>query len=460
MKKIIPTRPKAALPLPRPLAVEILNRVEMDGSFAEPLLDQYLSQRNMSDERDRRLLTELVYGTLRMQGYLDWLIEQFYTGGIRTLEPVVRNIIRTALYQRFFTERIPDFAIVNEAVELIKGLFPRRASLVNAILRNVIRRHDAMPRPDFDEASPDYVAVVHSHPEWLVRRWFRFLGPEETVALCRADNQIPPLFLRANRLHGQREMVLRELSDAGFTAKETAYSPDGLRVMRAAISLRDTACYQNGLVQIQDEASQMIARLVAPVAGNLVLDLCAGIGGKATHLAEIMGNRGRIVAVDISETKITALKALTARLGSTIVEPLVADALADLGGGFHSRFDKVLVDVPCSGVGTLRRAPEIKWRLTPRNIKGFTGIQEQLISRAALYVKPGGCLVYSTCSILAEENEVVVNAFLSAHKDFSLKKPQDMPEVLLDGAFFRTYPHRHDTDGFFGAVMVRRQRNF
>jgi 16S rRNA (cytosine967-C5)-methyltransferase len=457
MKIIIPTHPPSVLPLPRSLAAEILMRVEMDGSFAEPLLDQYLSQRHLSDERDRRLLTELVYGTLRMQGYLDWLIEQFYKGGIRTLEPVVRSILRTALYQRFFMERIPDFAIVNEAVELIKGIFPRRISLVNAILRNIIRRHDAMPRPDQDENSPHYVAVVYSHPEWLVRRWFRFLGPDETMALCRADNQIPPLFIRVNRLRGQREMVLRMLSDAGFTAEETAYSPDGLKVARAAISLRDTVCYQRGLLQIQDEASQMIARLVAPTAGNLVLDLCAGIGGKATHLAEIMGNRGRIVAVDISKTKITALKDLAARLGGTIVEPLVADALADLGAGFHSRFDKVLVDVPCSGVGTLRRAPEIKWRLTPRDIKGFAALQEQLIGRAAPYVKPGGRLVYSTCSILAEENEAVVTAFLAAHKDFSLRKPEDMPEALLDGAFFRTYPHRHGMDGFFGAVMVRRQ---
>ncbi|MDQ5984911.1 MAG: Ribosomal RNA small subunit methyltransferase B [Syntrophus sp. SKADARSKE-3] len=459
-KKILPNPAllRPPLPLPRPLAVDILNRVEMDGAFAEHLLDQTLSRNLVTDERDRRLLTELVYGTLRMEGYLDWFIEQYYQGGIRTLEPLVRNTLRTALYQRFFTERIPDFAIVNEAVELVKKALPQRAALINAILRNIMRRHDIPPRPEMEESSPEFIAIVYSHPLWLVRRWCKLLGPQETMALCRADNQIPPIFVRVNNLAASRETVISGLALDGFMAKETEYSPDGLQVgARQGIPLRETTCYQNGFFHIQDEASQMIARLVAPKGGHEILDLCAGVGGKATHLAEIMGNQGRIIAVDINKKKLEALKALTANLGIRIVEPFAGDGQRELGTSFHGRFDRVLVDAPCSGTGTLRRAPEIKWRFQTRDIAPAAALQANILERAASYVKKRGWLVYATCSLLTAENEAVVRAFLETHKAFSLIRPEDIPSGLLDQeGYFKTYPHRHGTDGFFGAVMVRK----
>ena len=461
MRQIIPNpvRHRPPKPLPRPLAVDILTRVEMDGAFAEPLLDQCLSAGRISLEQDRRLLTELVYGTLRMQGYIDWLLGQFYQGGLRSLEPAVRAILRIAIYQRFFTERIPDFAIVSEAVELTKVLSPRRASLVNAILRNIIRRHESLPKPDGDETSADFIALVHSHPLWLVKIWLRRLGPEETAALCRTNNQIPPYCLRVNSLRGSRDDIIRELAEEGFASRKAVYSLVGVILNRTAKSLRETNCLRQGRIQIQDEASQLIARLVAPDGGERVLDLCAGVGGKATHLAEIMGNQGRIVAVDIRENKIEALKILAQQLGSTIIKPIVADAREDLSGNIGRSFDRVLVDAPCSGVGTLRRAPEIKWRLTAKDIKVSAMLQAQLLDRAASYVKPGGRLVYSTCSILDEENESVVKSFLASQKDFSLQKPEGIDPSLLDQQmYFRSYPHRHGMDGFFCAVMVRRKQ--
>lgn len=463
MKKIIPdpNRHQPPRPLPRPLAVNILTRVEMDDAFAEPLLDQCLSAGQISREEDRRLLTELVYGTLRMQGYLDWLLGQFFQGGLRSLEPAVRNILRTALYQRFFTERIPDFAIVNEAVELTKTLAPRRVSLVNAILRNVIRRHETLPKPEGDEHGADFISVAHSHPLWLVKAWLRHLGPEETTALCRTDNQVPPFCLRVNSLRASREEVIQRLAEEGFTARKTRYSPDGIILSGTVTPLRSTTCFQKGLIQIQDEASQLIAHLVAPVAGERILDLCAGIGGKATHLAEIMGNRGRIVAVDIHESKIKALKILMDHLGSTIIKPLVADAREDLGHNIGQSFDRVLVDAPCSGVGTLRRAPEIKWRLDAQDMRKTVALQKQLLSRAAWYVKPGGRLIYSTCSVLEEENTAVIRSFLAAQTDFSLRRPEGLDASAVDPqGYFRTYPHRHGMDGFFGAIMVRREKQF
>ena len=201
----------------------------------------------------------------------------------------------------------------------------------------------------------------------------------------------------------------------------------------------------------------MVARLVAPKVGHDILDLCAGVGGKATHLAEIMGNHGRVMAVDISKKKTEALKTLTASLGIGIVEPFVADSQGDLGSSFHGRFDRVLVDAPCSGTGTLRRAPEIKWRFQTRDIAPAAALQAKILERAASYVKKRGRLVYATCSLLTAENEAVVRAFLEIHKAFSLIRPDDIPADLLDQeGYFKTYPHRHGTDGFFGADMVRK----
>lgn len=443
--------------LPRPIAVEILTRVETQGAFAEPLLDRYLLKETLS-ERDGRLLTEIVYGTLRMRGYIDWLIGQFCKNGIRALDPPIRNILRTAVYQKFFTERIPDFALVNEAVDLGKAVSRGAGSLVNAILRNILRRYDQMPEPALDRESADFIAIVHSHPLWLVEKWLRLLGPEETAALCEANNRAAPVCVRVNRLRADRGTVIAELADHGFVAEQTLYSGDGLVLAKVPKSLRETACYRSGWIQVQDEASQMIGQLVAPVAGNRVLDLCAGIGGKATHLSEIMGNCGEVVAVDISGDKIAAMKALSARLGTSIIEPRAADALDEPIPGFQEGFDRVLVDAPCSGVGTLRRAPEIKWRLAPRDVGALTDLQKRLLDRAAQYVKPGGRLVYSTCSVLEAENGAVVDDFLASHGAFAQETPGHVPAALLDHrGFFRTYPHRHGCDGFFGAVMVRKE---
>ena len=445
--------------LPRPLAVDILTRVETDGAFAEPLLDQCLSTGRITMDQDRRLLTELVYGTLRMQGYIDWLIGKFLQGGIRSLEPAVRAILRTAVYQRFFTERIPDFAIVSQAVDLTKGLAPHRTSFVNAVLRNIIRRHPTMPKPVGDETNADFISIVHSHPLWLVKIWLRRMGPDETSALCRANNKIPPFSLRVNILRASRDEVIRDLADEGLSTHKTVYSPVGVILNRVGKPLRETNCLQQGRIQVQDEASQLISRLVAPAGGERILDLCAGVGGKATHLAEIMGNQGRIVAVDIREGKIEALKTLMNHLGSTIIKPLVADARDDLSGNIGRSFDRVLVDAPCSGVGTLRRAPEIKWRLTAQDVKASTALQAQILDRAAYYVKQGGRLIYSTCSILDEENTAVIKSFLSRNKDFALQRPEGIDPSLLDQqSFFRSYPHRHGMDGFFCAVMVRRKK--
>jgi len=352
----------------RGVAVDILARVERTGAYAEPLLNAALSAGTLGDPRDRGLATRLVYGTLRMQGRLDWILRRLYRGRLADLEPAARAILRTALYQLECADRIPAFAAVNDAVALARRYVPQRAGLVNALLRNALRRRDAIPWPDPARDPAGHIAATASHPLWLVRRWIEIYGPGETAALCRADNEQPPCTLRINRLRIAPPAAREALAAAGIPCDPARHSPDGLVVAGPAAALTQSAPYRDGALHIQDEASQLIAPLVAPRRGEAVLDLCAGSGGKTTHLAALMEDAGEILAVDIHPRKLADLETLARRLGATSIRTRTGDAEADLGESLHARFDRVLVDAPCSGTGTLRRNPEIKWRLQPHDL--------------------------------------------------------------------------------------------
>ncbi len=442
---------------PRLLAVEILNRVDEADAFAEPLLDACLSGNALTDPRDRSLLTQLVYGTLRMRGHVDWIIARLYRGKAASLETGIRNILRTGLYQLLYTERIPAFAVLDEAVKLTKKLYPGRAGLVNAILRNALRKKEEIPYPSLAEDPPLAISILYSHPLWLVKKWIEIFGGEETLARCRADNETPPLVLRANGLKATRAEVIAALKADGFAAAATAFAPEGIVLDHPAVPIRETRCYRQGWIQIQDEASQLIGCLVDPQPGENILDLCAGAGMKTTHLARLMGNRGSILALDLNENKITALGELTARLGVTIIKSDVGNAALDQGREFREKFDRVLVDAPCSGLGTLRRNPEIKWRLQPEDIRNCVDLQGKILANAASCLRKGGKLIYSTCTVMPEENEDIISVFLQERRDFRCgQPPAGMDTRLINGAgFFRTSPHLHGTDGFFGAVLVK-----
>ena len=365
---------------PRTLAVHILNRVE-EGAFAQPLLDAYLSRVTLPSAQDRGLLTQIVYGTLRLRGRLDWFLSAVYTGTFEQMEPGIRNILRVALYQIICTDRVPDYAATNEAVETAKCLYPGRSKLVNAILRNALRRMDTIPYPPFDDDPLLHISVVHSHPLWLVRMWAEQLGVEETRALCEANNKIPPLTVRTNRLKTTRSDLVAGLEKTGCRTIPSPYAPDGIVLSDLPTPVGEMPLYREGAMQIQDEASQMISLLVDPQPGERVLDVCAGAGIKTAHLAQLMRNNGRIVAMDISSNKIESSQALSRRLGATIIEPLVHDATQDVPGFHHERFDRVLVDVPCSGLGTLRRNPEIRWNTPPGDLRGFPPLQREILNR-------------------------------------------------------------------------------
>lgn len=442
---------------PRHMAVEILNRVEEEGAYAEPLLNASLSGHPQTKLQDRRLITEIVYGTLRMRSNLDWVIEQVYKGKFKNMDMCVRNILRTALYQLLFTERIPTFAIVYEAVEVTKKMRQAGSGLVNAILRNFIRKKDQIAYPEIGKEPAQHISVVHSHPLWMVKKWIEIFGVEETAALCKANNQVPPVTVRVNTLKTTRERTKEELSQQGFEVKETTFSPDGLIISSPPMPARETACYTSGRIQFQDEASQLIARLVSPKPGENVLDICAGMGGKTTHLAALMENNGSILALDISKKKIDALCKNASRLNAAIVDAQVGDAREEPRKASLATFDRILIDAPCTGLGTLRRNPEIKWRACPEDAEKFSILQKALLENAAVCLKKGGYLIYSTCTITKEENEAVIKDFTNRHPDFICNRPPDaINSSLIDNCgYFRSYPHRHGTDGFYGAILVK-----
>jgi 16S rRNA (cytosine967-C5)-methyltransferase len=347
---------------------------------------------------------------------------------------------------------------VNEAVKIAKISHQASSGLVNAILRNIIRRPESITDPDFSKNPAAHISQVHSHPFWLVERWLKQFGPEETLAICRANNDIPPLSVRINRLKTTREQIIADLGQSVFETRKTAFSPEGLILSGGAVSLRETPSYREGHLQIQDEASQLITYLVDPKPGMAVLDACAGAGIKTSHLAERMQNRGRILALDRSGQKLKALRANMKRLGITIVETSIQDVSEDPDDALPGAFDLVLVDVPCSGLGTLRRNPEIKWRIRPADIDDFSSLQKRLLDQAARCLKRGGTLVYSTCTLTPEENETVIWDFLSRSGDFHLENPPDFvpASMVTEEGFFRTRPDLHTTDGFFGAILRRR----
>jgi 16S rRNA (cytosine967-C5)-methyltransferase len=442
---------------PRKLAVDILNRVDEEQAFAEPLLDAVLSSGRAISDADRRLLTYLVYGTLRMRGFLDFLIDRFYRGKSDALQSGLRNILRVALFQARFAEKIPVYAAVDEAVNTTRRIFPGREKLVNAILRNALRGLKDMTFPGLEADPAGHITVVHSHPRWLVERWIGCFGIEQTLALCKADNEIPSLTLRVNRLKATRQDMLERLARAGHDVRPTGYSPEGIILAKPPASLREMPEIAGGLLYIQDEASQLISRLLAPARGERVLDLCAGSGGKTTHLAALMENTGELVAADIQESKLKSLEATSRRMGLD-VRTAAVDATDAAGMAALGPFDRVLVDAPCSGLGTLRRNPEIRWHLSAQKLVEFPPLQKRILGNAAACVKRGGALLYSTCSVMPEENDGVVEAFLEGHPDFASARPAaDFPAEALDPkGFLRTFPNRHGTDGFFGALLLRR----
>jgi 16S rRNA (cytosine967-C5)-methyltransferase len=434
---------------PRQAALEALFRILETGEKPKTILND-LPQ---LDTRDRALVMELTYGVLRHLLSLDNVLNQFLKNPQKKLNPWVRNNLRLGIYQLLHTDRLPDRAVVHEAVNLAKSYGPPQTSgFVNAILRNVIRNRQKIQNKPVKQTTAVDIAAATSHPVWLIERWIRQYGLEEAAALALSNNQIPPLCLRVNTLKTDRLKAGALLKQHGILFRNTRYSPDGIEVL----SHRAFEVFPDELkpvFQPQDEASQLIACLVSPSSGERVLDACAAPGGKTTHMAQLMNNQGQIVALDWSEKRMQSLIANAQRLGIHIIKPLIANLEHR---PLLGQFDKILLDAPCTGIGVIRRNPDIKWKRQETDFAEFSQKQLILLDSVTEYLKPGGILVYSVCSTDNEEGEEVIHSFLKKHSNM-VKTPLPVKFDFVNAMMLKTFPHQHNTDGFF-AVRLRKTR--
>jgi len=442
---------------PRNAAFHTLLRIEKERSYADILINHEL-QSGALNGPDRGLYTELVYGTLRKQGTLDHIIGRFSKTPPARLERAVILLLRLGLYQMFFLDRVPVSAAVNETVNLAKQYAAKAAGFINAVLRSADRGRDSISYPDPGKEPAAFLAASHSHPLWIVEGWLQQLGFAEAAELAAALSAPPPFTIRANRLKIERDALQKCLQTEGVTAVPCRYAPDGLTVT-SSVSLPHLQCFAEGLFSVQDEASQLTALLLAPRPGDAILDLCAAPGGKATYLAELTGDRCTLAACDRNPRKLALIREGTERLGIESVTPTLLDATKPLERLQAGLFDRILVDAPCSGLGVIHRNPEGKWWKVPTDPARLAVTQLALLGNAAARLKPGGTLVYSTCSTSLEENEQVVENFLNDHPAFVIEPvsrilPQTAAMETASG-FFRSWPHRHGMDGFFAARLSK-----
>jgi 16S rRNA (cytosine967-C5)-methyltransferase len=437
----------------RGTAVKILTRIERTDAYLDKLLDAEMVN-NDFNPLDKRLLNEIVHGVLRNQAKIDWVLTGFYHGQYSKVMPNVRNALRIAVYQLLFLTRIPHHAAVNEAVEFVKrDRGQELADTVNGLLRNIARNVENIRYPLASNDEIQYLSVVYSHPTWLVKRWHARFGFETTESICKANNVRPFITLRHNSLKTRFPDFISALVERNIDFRNCFFLNDFVTI-RNLPNLRQLDMFQDGQFSIQDESAGLVVKLLNPQPGQTVLDLCAAPGGKSLFAAEMMGNQGRVISVDKYLTRLGFVMQSAERLGISIVEPLEADAI-ELK---MDPVDAVLVDAPCSGLGTLSKKPDIKWRREMDDILKLTELQRSILENASTLVRPGGVLLYSTCTMEPEENGQIVKAFLAVHPEFEIDPAGKYLQQQLVGrdGFMETFPNRHHMDGAFGARMIRK----
>ena len=444
---------------PRAICLDILNRIEGADLHPDRLLTDSFKRYRYLTSLDRSFLTELTYGVFRWRGKLDWVIRQFSKIPLEKIELETLNILRLGLYQILFLSRTPASAAVNESVELAKRIRGKGgAGFVNALLRSSIRQKDEIYYPDIAEEAALHISINQSHPLWLVERWVKEMGVEETLNICTFNNRISSLTLRTNTLKMNRKDLLKKLRQKELEPFPTTYSEEGI-VLKDPPPTSELPSIKEGLYIIQDEASQLVTAVLDPKPGERILDGCAAPGGKTTHIAQKMENQGEIYALDLSQGKLDLIEEMCQRSGIKIVKIIKGDAAQPLPILRGLKFDRVLADVPCSGFGTLRRNPDLKWRRGEGDIKRLSELQFSILKNLSVYVKEGGVLIYSTCTIFHEENEDVVEKFLEGHPEFQLDRiDKVLPEkyhTFIQNRYFKTFPPKDEMDGFFVARMKR-----
>jgi 16S rRNA (cytosine967-C5)-methyltransferase len=447
--------------MPRALAQKVLDRLDLNPGFPERYLERAFQQEPGFDERDRAFAIHLVQGVLRWRLRIDWIIEKNLRFSFNKIAPPILNILRMGVYQIFFMDRVPDSAAVDQAVKQAKAAGRRHvAGFVNGILRNICRQKDQIVFPLRETDLTGYLSVYYSYPTWLVKKWIREQGVNSTERLLEAGNKVPLVVVRTNTEKIDREGLIKVLKEEGITGKPTTYSPEGIRLdsLKGPVNLLKS--FQGGLFQVQGEAAQICSHLISPGPDDVILDLCAGLGGKSTQMAQLTADKARIVALDISHSRLVRLSHSTCRLGILPIEPVVADAVNQPSFLFRRNFDKILIDAPCSGLGVISKHPDGKWTRNESDIRRLARLQKNILNQAVPLLKMGGWILYVTCTISGEENEGVVHDFLKVNSGMALENLRDfVPEwctgLIDEQGFFRTIPHVHGMEGFFGALLIK-----
>lgn len=438
----------------RAIAMETLLAWEKSREPLDLALETMIAGAGLDDPRDRQFVMALVHGVVRWQGYLDAIIQKFSSHPLRKMKPLTLVALRVGLFQLIFLDRVPESAAINETVQGLKSARQPKwlTGFVNGILRAMVRQRADLP-------APDEAAAVLSHPAWLVARWEALFGPERARRICWINNVLPPLVVRVNSRLISVDEGITLLRENGLDCERGFFAREAVRINNFQGPVTGLPGYGQGFFAVQDEAAQLVTHLLAPFANAGYLDGCAGLGGKTLHLAQLLPKGARVVAVEPSLKRQALLQDNLQRLGGVEIE-IHGETLQEFAGQRQGGFAGVLIDAPCSGLGVIRRQPDIRWQRTLAALQGYQARQRELLGAAAELLEQDGVLVYATCSIDPRENEEVIAAFMQEHPEFSITPAQEyLPEAakgFCDGkGFFKTTPEQ-GLDGFFAARLQKR----
>ncbi|GAB4170560.1 MAG: 16S rRNA (cytosine(967)-C(5))-methyltransferase RsmB [Calditrichia bacterium] len=431
--------------------MDVLDRIDTRYAYSDKLLANELN--DLSD-LDKKLATEIIHGVMRWREKLDWYIIQLYNGDFESLLQSVKSILRAALYQLIFLDKVPAYAVLNESVELAKKKFNQRtANLVNAILRNYLRQDKKLEWMLTQLDILEKYSIQLSHPKWLIQRWIEYWGIDEVEKLCLANNQVPDIFVKRNTLK-----VDKQEFESLLDSKDIEYEADSILPNFYKISnfqkFKNSHLLEEGYAFVQDPSAALPVILLQPEANNLVWDMCAAPGAKSVHLGLLTEDKAKIIASDIYLNRVILIKKISKNLGLKKIYPIVGDSISL---EFKEQFDKILLDAPCSGFGVLRKRTDLRWKKTEKDIADLNNLQYRLLEKAARALKSGGELVYSTCTIELAENDLVIDQFLNHHQEFSvLPAGNRLDKKWVDEkGFVRTFPHRHQIDGSFAVLLKK-----
>ncbi len=440
----------------RNVALRILLDIGENKGYSNLSITKHINQEIPS--KDENLIRELVYGSLENRIYIDYIVSKASKIKLNKIHPTIMEILRLGIYQIAFMEKIPDSAAVNESVKLAKKYgHMGSTAYVNGVLRSISRNKEAFLSIDIrDEVK--YLSVKYSHPEDILKRFIKDFGRDFTEDLLEANNSTAFLNIRVNTLKSNKEDLKNKLEEKGFKVSFGDFARDCL-IIHNPNKITSLEEFKNGEFTIQDESSMLVGQLLNPKEGSLVLDVCSAPGGKSTHIAQYMNNKGTIISRDIYDHKLKLIEENAKRLGINIIKTELYDAL-DLDEALIGKVDCLVVDAPCSGLGLIRRKPEIKWNRSLDDIDELSKLQGRILELVKAYLKKGGILIYSTCTILDQENIEIVQSFLEKNKEFKALAIEDSNLAnkgfqTLDKGYIQLYPNKHRTDGFFIAKMIK-----